>query len=419
MLITHGTYTLSDATLAYQHQAPAQPSRRLIVLLHRGHEYGGRLAQVSADLAPLGAHVVAWDARGHGDSSGVRGAAPDGFPSLVADLDGFLHHLVAELDVDLEHTVVVAHSVAAVVAATLITDTAPRLAGLVALTPAFRIRLFVPGARQALCLLDRARPQARIPSYVRGKWLSRDPDEAQAYDQDPAISHDIANRVLVGLDEAATRCLAGAGGVRLPVLLVQAGDDRVVEAGPQDAWFAELSSPAKQRLVLPAARHGILHDLDRATVVAAIGRFVTTCWERTRETPAEVLARPATRPRAIHAELTDRPGPLAAVAWAGVRAAIALPGRSARGVRIGLVSGFDSGSCLDHVYDDTAQGWGPLGRAVDRVFLDAVGWQGIRQRKTHLRAAITSAAHGLRAAGLPVHLLDICLLYTSPSPPDH
>jgi hypothetical protein len=70
-------------------------------------------------------------------------------------------------------------------------------------------------------------------------------------------------------------------------------------------------------------------------------------------------------------------------------------------------TGFDSGSTLDYVYEDKARGFGPVGRMIDRTFLDSIGWRGIRQRKVHLEEIIGSSVTTLKAAGRPVHVLDI------------
>ena len=64
------------------------------------------------------------------------------------------------------------------------------------------------------------------------------------------------------------------------------------------------------------------------------------------------------------------------------------------GIKIGVKTGFDSGSTLDYVYENKPRGLGPGGRLIDKVFLEAIGWRGIRQRKLHLQELIED---GLRA----------------------
>ena len=77
------------------------------------------------------------------------------------------------------------------------------------------------------------------------------------------------------------------------------------------------------------------------------------------------------------------------------------------GFRLGHATGFDSGSTLDYVYRNQATGSTSLGRLIDRTYLDAIGWRGIRQRKLDVEALLREAIARLRAAGAPVHIVDI------------
>ncbi|MDR1367644.1 MAG: class I SAM-dependent methyltransferase family protein, partial [Candidatus Accumulibacter sp.] len=66
--------------------------------------------------------------------------------------------------------------------------------------------------------------------------------------------------------------------------------------------------------------------------------------------------------------------------WSSYRFLLKLAGKFSDGIRLGHQTGFDSGSSLDYIYRDTASGNGFIGRAIDRSYLDAVGWRGIRKR---------------------------------------
>ena len=83
-------------------------------------------------------------------------------------------------------------------------------------------------------------------------------------------------------------------------------------------------------------------------------------------------------------------------------------GRLSQGIRIGHRFGFDSGAMLDYVYADKAQGTTPLGRLIDRAYLDAPGWAGIRNRGVLLRATLARELAELAAAnGRPPVLADL------------
>jgi SAM-dependent methyltransferase len=101
--------------------------------------------------------------------------------------------------------------------------------------------------------------------------------------------------------------------------------------------------------------------------------------------------------------LLSAKGPL----YAALRLAMRTLGRLSEGVRLGLATGFDSGSTMDYVYRNRAGGITPMGRLIDRNYLDAIGWRGIRVRKQHLERAIAAAAKRLRAVGRPVRIADI------------
>ena len=74
------------------------------------------------------------------------------------------------------------------------------------------------------------------------------------------------------------------------------------------------------------------------------------------------------------------------------RASIRMGAWLSSGMKTGIATGFDSGSTLDYVYENDARGTGFIGRMIDRTFLDAIGWRGIRQRKLHLEELIGNAS---------------------------
>ena len=118
-------------------------------------------------LALPGTAIFAWDARGHGQSAGKRGHATC-FMQYVRDLAGFFSHLQQDHGYGEADTVLVAHSVGAVIGAAWVHDYAPQLAGLVLATPAFDVNLIVPGALTAIRLLLKVKPDAIIKATCRG-----------------------------------------------------------------------------------------------------------------------------------------------------------------------------------------------------------------------------------------------------------
>src|SRR5262249_30642134 len=151
-----------------------------------------------------------------------------------------------------------------------------RIRAMVLVTPALRVKLYVPLARPALRLFQRLRGgrPTFVQSYVRGRLLTHDAEQARAYDTDPLVTRSVAVNVLLGLHDAARRVLRDAPAIRTPTLVLSAGADWVVGTSPQARLFRQLGAAVKRMRVFPGMYHDLLHETDRAEVFAEIRRFV-------------------------------------------------------------------------------------------------------------------------------------------------
>lgn len=402
------TAPVSDGTELFYRAWIPSGATRAVVLCHRGHEHSGRLAETAAAITPPGVAAFAWDARGHGRSPGRRGFAP-GFARMVQDLDEFVHGISARHDIAMENIVVVAHSVGAVVASTWVHDYAPRIRGLVLVTPAFRVRLYVPFAIPMLRLLHWLRPEAVISSYVKAAMLTHDQEQAASYAADPLISRDISNRILLEMNDAAARVVADAGAILVPTLVLSAGRDWVVDIGVQNRFVSALSSPVKHHIVYPGMHHAILHERERHLPWAAIRDFIHARFAQDIDNRCALAAEGSVWTRCEHARLC-RPLPWWSTkrwGYAVAHAALGTLGRTSASIATAWRTGFDSGESLDHVYRNRAEGASFIGRMIDRTYLNSPGWAGIRQRREHLIARITDCLRQASRGGQEVHLVDI------------
>ena len=401
--------THDGVELVYRHWPATGPDAKGAVLLfHRGHEHGGRMAHVVDELDLPDHHFFAWDARGHGRSPGRRGHAPS-FAHSVRDLESFTHHVAERHAVAREDMAVVAQSVGAVIAATWAHDYAPPIRALVLAAPAFSVKLYVPLARPGLALLRRLRGPFDVTSYVKAKLLTHDSARQASYDTDPLISRAISVDILLQLYEAGERVVADAAAITVPTQVLIAGSDYVVRQGPQQAFFARLGTPDKECETYPGLFHDILGEADRAPVIADMQRFLIDRFARPR-TAVDLTG--ADRAGYTKAESDRLSAPLSIASpkglwWSFYRANLKLGGLFSRGIALGHGTGFDSGSTLDYVYRDRAEGRLGVGKAMDRAYLDAIGWKGIRQRKLHVEEMIRLGLARLHDAGQPAHIVDV------------
>ena len=400
-------FTTDDGLALHYKTWNVQGASKALVLLHRGHEHADRWDTVVPSLAMPDTAIYAWEARGHGQSPGRRGHAA-GFMEYVRDLDTFFHHLQKTHGLVPERTVVVAHSVGAVVAATWVHDFAPRIAGLVLATPALEVNLIVPGALTSIRAMQKLKSDATIKSYVRGSWLTRDLSAAAAYDADKTISKDISAKILVDLFDSAQRVISDAEVMDRPLLLFSAGADKVVKKHAIDALYTNYGCEQKTHLTLKGARHAIFHDWCRDEVCGAIKRFAERCIANFTPPRLEAdLSHPAT-----NAEFADLKKPLPSPSLKGLsfilqRASLGTLGRLSQGIRIGHATGFDSGESLDYVYENKARGNLLLGKVIDSFYINAIGWRGIRQRRACMNQALRWAVKQVRESGMPLQLMDI------------
>ncbi|MER9368693.1 bifunctional alpha/beta hydrolase/class I SAM-dependent methyltransferase [Mesorhizobium sp. M0518] len=388
--------------------ADSAGAKGAVVLFHRGHEHGGRMAHLVDELRMPDHAFYAWDARGNGRSSGERGYAPY-FSALVRDIDCFMREIAARDGVATGDIALIAQSFGAVLAAAWVHDYAPKLRAMVLASPAFSVKLYVPFAKEGIALWQKIKGRFFVNSYVKAKFLTHDPVRIASFESDPLIARPIASNILVELYQHAARIVADARAISVPTQLLLSGSDWVVRHGPQHEFFVNLGSRTKERHVLPGFFHDTLGERDRAQALELIRPFLA---RQFAAPDAPVDLKQADTAGYTRDEADRLASPLALMSpkglyWAFSRASIRMGAWVSQGMKTGIATGFDSGSTLDYVYENDARGLTPLGRVVDRVFLEAIGWRGIRQRKLHLEELIGSCVATLKAAGRPAHILDI------------
>ena len=400
--------TFDGVELFYRHWPAAKKSRGTIVLFHRGHEHSGRMAHLVDELGLDDFDFYAWDARGHGRSPGRRGYSPS-LAASIRDVNDFVRHVARQSNQAVENVAVIAQSVGAVIVAAWLHDYAPHIRCAVLASPAFKVKLYVPLARPGLKVMHRLRGNFFVKSYVKSKFLTHDPDRIASFDADTLITRDISANILLALYETAERVVADAQAIIVPVQMLISGADWVVHHGPQHDFYNRLGSAIKERHILPGFYHDTLGEQDRERALALIRRFLSARFDAppSRVDLTEADKRGPFREEADRLATPFAPASPRGLYWSMTRASLKLGAQLSEGVRLGQMTGFDSGSTLDYVYRNEPKGTSPLGRFIDRQYLNSIGWRGIRQRKLHLEELIREAMRRLQAAGSEIHLMDI------------
>jgi len=399
-----------DGTDIFYRHWPASelaPKKQAIILFHRGHEHSGRIGHLVDELDLADFQFFAWDARGNGQSGGPRGDAQN-FASLVRDANCFIEHIKNTYCLAEQDIAIVGQSVGAVIASTLVHDYVPKIRSLVLASPAFRIKLYVPFAIQGLSLLYNFKGNFFVNSYVKPKLLTHDLARAESYSSDPLITRPISVRVLLDLFSTSNRIVKDAQAIQTPTQILVSGSDYVVRRKPQKQFFDNLGAMNKEYHLLSGFYHDTLGEKNREIAVKHIRRFILASFAAE---PKTLSLLHADKSGYTCAEADSLASPISNIFkkayWKSIRASLKYANKLSDGIKLGFDTGFDSGSTLDYIYRNQASGATGFGRLIDFIYLQSIGWRGIRQRKVHIEELLKWAISAQQQAQNSVSIVDI------------
>jgi hypothetical protein len=309
----------------------------------------------------------------------------------------------------MDRIAVVGHSVGAAIVATWLHDYAPRIRAAVLATPAFRIRLYLPLAIPALRLAYKLGVMTTVPSYVKARVLTHDPAQQVRHERDELITHAISTRVLIDLHDTATRLIKDAAAIQVPMLVLLAGSDWVVKQGAQKRFFDRLGSPVKHLESLPGSYHDVYHELNAHRPLRLSRDFIEAAFVAPATSAALLDADEKGYTFEEYRSLS-RPLPRLSpkrISYAAFRLFLRSIGRLSAGIQLGWQTGFNSGQTLDYVYRNRPDGVTPLGRFIDRQYLNGIGWRGIRVRRQLLERSVQQAIQETHTIKGAAHIVDI------------
>lgn len=378
------------------------PTQKSIIILHRGHEHSGRLAEFAASPYYAEYNIFAFDMRGHGHTK--EEVSPI-FMDYVRDLDCFMNYIQEDYNIKYRDTFVIANSIAGVVVSAWVHDYAVPIAGMALLAPAFSIKLYVPLAKEFIALTTKLNKNLIVTSYVKSKVLTHEKSQQEAYDNDPLITKSINGRMLVDLLNAGKRLVEDAAAIHIPTIIFSAEKDYVVKNKYQQKFFYNLSSDLREYVDLKGFFHGVLFETGKEQVYAGIANFMKKSFIESK--PVINLKPDKFTEDEYYTMLFGFLPCMEKLSFRFQKTMLNVIGKLSKGMRLGLRYGFDSGISLDYVYKNKPQGILGFGKLMDKGYLNAIGWVGIRQRKIHLLAQLDKQIQMLIDKGEPIRILDV------------
>jgi len=394
-----GIFKSFDNSEIFYREWNFQPGQKNIIMIHRGHEHSERLNDIARSSPFSKYNIFAFDLRGHGHTKTPTSSV---FMDYVRDLDAFAKFLQTRYDVKMSDIFVVANSIGGVVASAWAHDFAPPIAGMALLAPAFRINLIVPFANEMITLGTKLKKGLIIKSYVKSKMLTHDPEQQKAYDTDPLITRSIDAELLIDLAKAGKRLVDDAEAIETPTLILAAEKDHVVFNKDQKIFHDKLDTDVKHYEVLPNFFHGILFDTGKEMVYRKIVDFAEKCFQKPQK---QLSLTPDQFSMQEYLDLQNNVGNN--LNFKFQKFSLNNIGKISNGMAIGLKYGFDSGASLDYVYHNQPGGKFGFGKIMDKNYLEAIGWRGIRIRKQHLIQLLEEKIQQLKKEGRAIKILDI------------
>ena len=271
-----GMLPTSDGTRLYwQVWRPEGDPKAVLLIVHGLKDHSERYESVAEGLTARGFAVASYDLRGHGRSDGRR-AWVRRFDDYLGDLDRVLVLLRQEFPSS--PWFLLGHSMGGALVTRFVLERRPAIVGFVLSAPALQPDASVSKVAIAFTkLLSVIAPGAGV-FRAPNAYFSRDPAVVTAMDQDPLIYQKPAPaRTAAELLRTMDHIRANLPGITAPFLVLHGTDDRLSNPAGSQALRDGAASTDKTLHLYPGLYHDVLHEPERATVIADL-----TAWLEAR-----------------------------------------------------------------------------------------------------------------------------------------
>ena len=242
-----------------------------LAIVHGYGEHSGRYRKLGTWFAGRGWAVMACDLPGHGRSPGRRGHI-----SRFSDYLAVVDALLAEARrTSLGPAFLLGHSLGGLIAARYLELNPKAAEGLVLSSPFLGLALPVPGWKRGLArVLSRLWPTFSLPSGIDPDLLSHDPAIVKAYREDPLVHRVATARWFTEVLAAQTAALRDAPRIRVPVLIIQGGEDGLASVSATRRFVSACGSEDLTFKLYGGLYHEVLNEQEWSEVWHALNSWL-------------------------------------------------------------------------------------------------------------------------------------------------
>jgi len=246
--------------------------RALVVIVHGVAEHLGRYQHVADALVAGGYAVARFDHRGHGSSGGPR-VFVSRFGEYVDDLHGVLG--LARARAGAPKAFLLGHSMGGLITITHLLAHPGAVDGAVLSSPGLGLSIKVPAWKDSLGkVMSAVWPRLAIPTGIDPALVSRDPAVVSAYANDPLVTKKATARWYTEFLAAQKDANARAMEIRVPLLVLAGGQDKLTSVPAIERWFPLVSSSDKTLQPYPALAHEVMNEPEKDVVIGDIRRWL-------------------------------------------------------------------------------------------------------------------------------------------------
>jgi lysophospholipase len=249
-----------------------QEAKAVIVIVHGAMEHHGRYGWLIEMWRSSGYHVIMGDLPGQGMTSRSARGHVDSFDEYIIEVKDWIQAAYQfELPVFL-----LGHSMGGLIATRLLQETHINLAGVVLSSPCLGMLHTPSKAMDLLAIgLNKVAPMVKFPSGLTVDMATRNADVREIDSNDTLYITKVSVRWYRELVQAMKLALTNTKKMPdIPLLVMQAGDDKIVDKTAVKKWFNELNISEMHYKEWPKCYHEIFNEPEREEIFEYSKAFV-------------------------------------------------------------------------------------------------------------------------------------------------
>ncbi|WP_173915790.1 alpha/beta hydrolase [Halobacillus sp. Marseille-Q1614] len=227
-----------------------------VIIVHGAFEHSKRYSHVIERLEQDGYRVITGDLPGQGESEGKRGH--------IKSFDDYLHKVMewineAEDEIPL---FVLGHSMGGLIVIRFMQKLQPHLDGVILSSPALGLGQRASKPMEiAGRVLNKVCPGLLVSSPVKPEMVTNNPEVIESYQTDELMLKKVSVRWYREFQKAIQLAFKHAGSFPgLPLLVMQAGKDVIVDAQKTYEWFHLIKTEEKMYKEWPLFYHELFNE---------------------------------------------------------------------------------------------------------------------------------------------------------------